>query len=73
MLAANNAELSKYAVDAHNKKYEFGQRDSLAIHLYSRHVMLQKLNYIHLNPLAAHWNLVNDPGIIIIRALNIMK
>ena len=61
MLAGNNTELSKYAVDAHNKQYEFWQRDSLAIHLYSRHVMLQKLNYIHLNPLAAHWNLVKDP------------
>lgn len=23
--------------------------------------MLQKLNYIHLNPLAIHWNLANIP------------
>ncbi|MBC7890101.1 MAG: hypothetical protein H7Z13_19670 [Ferruginibacter sp.] len=61
MLTGNNIELSKYAVDAHNKKYEVWQRDSLAVHLYSRQVMLQKLNYIHLNPLAVHWNLVNNP------------
>ena len=49
MLSGNDAELSKYAADAHNKKYTFWQRDSLAVHLYSRQVMLQKLNYIHLN------------------------
>ena len=49
MLSGNDAELSKYAADAHNKKYTFWQGDSLAVHLYSRQVMLQKLNYIHLN------------------------
>jgi REP element-mobilizing transposase RayT len=43
MLAGNNIELCKYAVDAQNKQYEFWQRDSLAIHLYTRRVMLQKL------------------------------
>lgn len=61
MLKDKPAELSKYTVDAHNKKYEFWQRDSLAIHLYSRHVMLQKLNYMHLNPLASHWQLADNP------------
>ena len=61
MLRQDAGELSKYAVEAHNKKYEFWQRDSLAIHLYSRQVMLQKLNYIHLNPLAPHWLLADDP------------
>ncbi len=61
MLRKYTDELSSYRVNAHNKEYEFWQRDSLAIHLYSRHVMLQKLNYIHLNPLAPHWLLVADP------------
>ncbi len=61
MLIADPAELSKYAVNAHNKKYEFWQRDSLAVHLYSSNVILQKLNYIHLNPLAPHWQLAIDP------------
>ena len=59
MLSCNPTELSKYAVDVHNKQYEFWPRDSLAVHLYSRRVMFQKLNYLHLNPLAVHWNLVN--------------
>ncbi|MCE2732856.1 MAG: transposase [Flammeovirgaceae bacterium] len=55
------AELSDYAVDASNKNYEFWQRDSLAIHLYTPVVAYQKLEYIHLNPLAEHWQLVKDP------------
>jgi len=61
MLKDSNAALLKYAVDAANKKYEFWQRDPLAIPIYSREVMQQKLNYIHLNPLASHWQLANDP------------
>ena len=61
MLKDDLIELPKYEVDAHNKKYEFWQRDSLAIPLYTRHVMLQKLDYIHLNPLTVHWHLANNP------------
>ena len=61
MLSGNDAELSKYVAGAHNKKYEFWQRDSLAVDLYSMQVMLQKLNYIHLNLLAINWNLASNP------------
>ena len=57
----SNEELSKYKVDAENKHYEFWQRDSLAIPLCSREVTMQKLNYIHNNPLKEHWSLVKDP------------
>jgi REP element-mobilizing transposase RayT len=53
--------LSLYAVDASNKLYEFWQRDSLAIHLLSREMALQKLNYLHNNPLAEHWQLCDSP------------
>lgn len=54
-------KLASYKVDAENKKHEFWQRDSLAIHLHSHEVALQKLRYIHNNPLAEHWQLVKDP------------
>ena len=54
-------KLAAYKVDADNKKFEFWQRDSLAIPLFTRKVALQKLNYIHRNPLAEHWSLVKDP------------
>jgi REP element-mobilizing transposase RayT len=54
-------KLSIYEVDAHNKLYEFWQRDSLAVHLYTKEVAYQKLDYIHNNPLAEHWQLASDP------------
>jgi putative transposase len=54
-------KLNAYKTDAENKKYEFWQRDSLAIPLFTRNVAMQKLNYLHNNPLAEHWNLVKDP------------
>lgn len=54
--------LFPYRVDAQNKKFEFWQRDSLAVPLFTRAVAFQKLHYIHQNPLAAHWNLATDPN-----------
>jgi putative transposase len=53
--------LSSYAVSASNKSVEFGQRDPLAIRLYTKEVAMQKLKYIHNNPMAEHWNLVKNP------------
>ena len=58
----NEDILELFAVKAVNKKYEFWQRDSLAIHVYSREMAIQKLNYIHLNPLSKHWNLASEPS-----------
>ena len=57
----NESGLNLYAVNAANKKYEFWQRDSLAIHLYNEEIAYQKLDYVHYNPLTGHWHLVNDP------------
>jgi putative transposase len=56
-----NGKLAAYKTQAENKKYEFWQRDSLAIPLFTRKVAMQKLNYLHNNPLKEHWNLVKDP------------
>ncbi len=62
MLSKEEANtLPSYAVAASNKNYEFWQRDSLAVHIYSKDVAFQKLNYIHNNPLAEHWQLAKDP------------
>ncbi len=55
-------ELPKHYVDAPNKTFEFWQRDSLCMELYTPEVAYQKLNYIHLNPLNEKWNLVTDPS-----------
>ncbi len=56
----NDHMLTNYQVKAANKKYEFWQRDSLAIHLYNQDIAYQKLDYIHANPVAEHWQLVSD-------------
>jgi putative transposase len=61
LLKTTPAMLEMYVVNAGNKAYEFWQRDPLAIRLYSEKVMLQKLNYIHANPLSKGWKLVSDP------------
>jgi len=62
MLQKENAQtLANYRVNASNKRHEFWQRDSLAIPLFTRKVALQKLNYLHNNPLAERWQLATDP------------
>ena len=54
----HGSALEDYAVEAHNKKYEFWQRNSLAVSLYTREVAYQKLDYLHYNPVAQQWQLV---------------
>ncbi|MFK7953143.1 MAG: transposase [Ekhidna sp.] len=58
----SSSELSPFSVQRSNKNFEFWQRDSLAIELYSPEVAYQKLDYIHLNPMSKKWNLVTDPS-----------
>ena len=53
--------LREYEVDKSEKSHEFWLRDPLAIHLYNRKIAYQKLDYIHRNPLAGHWQLAKDP------------
>ncbi len=50
-----------YAVAANNKNYEFWQRDSLAVHLFSKELAYQKLDYTHYNPCAQYWQLAKEP------------
>lgn len=50
----NSNTLLNYKVNAANKKHEFWQRNSLAIHLYNQDMAYQKLAYIHANPVAEH-------------------
>jgi REP element-mobilizing transposase RayT len=46
--------------DKKERKHHFWQRNSLPILLYSPDVFEQKLDYIHHNPIAKKWNLVDD-------------
>jgi REP element-mobilizing transposase RayT len=47
--------------DDPERKHRFWQRDPLAIKMFSRKVVEQKLEYIHLNPLQEKWNLTIRP------------
>ena len=53
--------MAHFKVEAKDRSYQFWERNSLGIDLVNETMFIQKLNYIHLNPLAPHWNLVNDP------------
>ena len=54
-------KLESYKVNSSTKNYEFWQRDSLAVPVFTREVALQKLKYIHNNPLAEYWQLAKHP------------
>ena len=46
-------KLKSYEVNTADRKHHFWKRNSLAIELFTREVFLQKLNYIHHNPVNA--------------------
>ena len=52
--------LEKFKVDAKDRNYQIWERNPLSIDLWTENVLLQKLNYIHENPLKSHWNLCNE-------------
>lgn len=50
-LELNNSEaLSKFLVLKKDRKYQFWQRNALGIKLYNDEILIQKMNYIHNNP-----------------------
>lgn len=57
----NSSSLSGYIENDVERKHRFWQRDPLAVRMDSKEKIEQKLEYIHLNPLQEHWNLVRRP------------
>ncbi len=53
--------ISEYKENSIERSHRFWTRDALAIHLDSKEKIEQKIDYIHLNPLQEHWNLVKYP------------
>jgi putative transposase len=51
---------SLYVNDA-DREFQVWERNPLSIELYSPHIFLQKLHYIHRNPLQGKWNLSTIP------------
>ena len=50
--------LTYFTVEAKDRKYQFWERNALSVDIMSETVFLQKLNYIHKNPVKA--NLCNS-------------
>jgi putative transposase len=47
--------------NASDRQYQFWERNSLSVDLWSKDVLIQKLIYIHNNSLSEPWNLVSFP------------
>ena len=62
LLSISNQEaLARYKVDTTDRAYNFWKRDPLAISMTTEKNFLQRLNYIHNNPLSPHWQLATLP------------
>jgi|SRR5687767_4847389 len=55
------AYLKEFAVDWNSRQFNFWQPDADWFLLNNETTILQKLNYMHNNPMLKHWNLVDDP------------
>jgi len=54
-------DVRNYKVSASDRRYNIWQRDPLAVKIFSREMAIQKLQYIHNNPLQVHWALSDSP------------
>jgi len=62
MLMNDDALLAKLQVTGGDRKQQVWERNSLAIEIWSEPVLLQKLHYIHNNPVQPKWKLADSPG-----------
>jgi len=53
MMKYHSDELKEFLVNAKDRKYQFWERNPLSIEIWSEKVLLQKLKYIHENPVRA--------------------
>ena len=61
-LKANHpAVLARFYAGAKDRKYQIWERNALSVDLYHHKQFLQKLEYIHNNPLQPRWNLGTLP------------
>ncbi len=57
MKTAGDISLKNYIVSASDRQHNIWQRDPLAIYVFNLEMALQKLEYMHLNPMQQHWQL----------------
>ncbi len=57
----NDKKLDRFMVNAKDRQYQFWERNALSIDLWTPAVIIQKLDYIHNNPLQDKWRLAEFP------------
>ena len=60
--ADNDPALKNYIVSATDRQHNIWLQDPLAIKILHLEMLVQKLDYIHLNPMQPHWLLCNQPA-----------
>ena len=53
--------LNEFKVSAKDREYQIWERNSLSIDIWNEKVFLQKMNYIHHNPVKHPWCLAKFP------------
>ena len=62
ILAVNNPPLlQQYSSSKNDRAYQFWKRDPLAVPISTERILLQRLEYIHNNPVKEKWNLGDRP------------
>ena len=61
LLQHDKSRLEQFRVNAKDREFQFWERNALSIDLWSQPVFMQKLEYIHNNPLQEKWRLVEFP------------
>jgi REP element-mobilizing transposase RayT len=61
LIDTNDPRLNQFSVNAKDRNYQFWERNSLSIDLWTHDVFMQKMDYIHNNPLQEKWCLAEFP------------
>jgi len=56
-----NTFLKTFEVNAKDRQYQFWERNALSVDLWTPPVFMQKLDYIHNNPIQEKWHLAELP------------
>jgi REP element-mobilizing transposase RayT len=57
----NDQALSQFRLNTSDRQYQIWERNALSVDLWSEPVFMQKLDYIHNNPLQHKWQLAKYP------------
>ena len=57
----DDSQLAKLQVNAADRRQQVWERNTLEVEMWNEKVFIQKLNYIHNNPLQPKWKLAELP------------